>query len=445
MLWCATQVSGQKYAEFIFFVSLIALTTGMIWHLFVWQRKIMLTLHALQTQVQDATFAMERQVDGRVAQLSDRLAQAEERLLGELYEQCNVLAQFFKPANFAQAGTMLAEKLRSKLDEVLGQLQLFDGSDAGPDSQKAKQWLEITARLSTLSSLATELASVHKLLASQTTDLTTILKVLQDRAGDFDKLPGIFNRCTEINGLILQINGDMATQKGAGELEERLQKNLERKLEDCIEKLAVLRVVVDQYREKTVSAVKDHSGWISKGVNDCTSLIRGLGPLVPQTKVMLEQLGQGKEASEQAQRTLQATGEAVQNCEHRLMRIESLTTGAIDQLNEADQVTRGGFESLMSEMPQLQEILSRLPKLPQRKPPAEKPVENPPSSSTTPMTHPSTPPTTLGPSTTSSGPHNNRTHGHSSAGGCRFTRRHTVAALRTSDAAAAAASPVCDW
>ena len=87
----------------------------------------------------------------------------------------------------------------------------------------------------------------------------------------------------------------------------------------------------------------------------------------------------------------------------RLCRLESLTTGLVDQQNECDSQMRANFEMVMNELPALQEVLARLPKLPQRKPPVDKPqqegagsTQQSASSGTLPS-HPTTPPTTLGP------------------------------------------------
>ena len=105
-------------------------------------------------------------------------------------------------------------------------------------------------------------------------------------------------------------------------------------------------------------------------------------------------------ASQEAQQVLTTASEAIQNCEDRLVRVEQLVSGVVDQQAETDVGMRSGLEALQSEMPILQEILSRLPKLPHRKPPPQEKTTDacpPSSSSQAPMSQPATPPVSLEP------------------------------------------------
>ena len=187
---------------------------------------------------------------------------------------------------------------------------------------------------------------------------------------------------------------------------ERLQNTLQRKLEDILEKTTVTRVILDQRADKILVAVKDATGPLSSNTREIIGQIRGLLPLVPETKKLLEMVDAGRHASTLAQGTLQSSTEAVQGCEDRLVRLEPLITGLIDQVNEADDRVRHGFDAVSNELPQLGEILARLPKLPPRRPP---PTDRNSGDSTAsavsgssqqapPPQHPTTPPTTLGPS-----------------------------------------------
>ena len=302
----------------------------------------------------------------------------EDRFLAELYEQCQVLAQFFKPANFATAGSMLVHDLVTQITELYTQHDSQGDGDghAGDAQATKKQLIEVLAKLGQLQAAQAEIASIHKLL--------------NGHSADFDKLSVISNRVTETHGLLLQINGEVATSKVVTEQTDRLLKALERKLEDLTEKTAVVRALMDQHRDKVISTVKENSGWISKNVGDVLSLLRTLAPMQQKT---LEMMGAGQDGSRQAQQTLLSCAEAVQTCEDRLIRLESLCTGIVDQQNDIDQSHRGALDSILQELPTLQEVLSRLPKLPVRKPPMEKPAEAPASQ----QAQPSTPPTTLGP------------------------------------------------
>ena len=61
------------------------------------------------------------------------------------------------------------------------------------------------------------------------------------------------------------------------------------------------------------------------------ALVRGLGPVVPVLKKLVDLVTSGREASNLAQQTLQSSAETMGQCEDRLVRLESMTCGLRDQ------------------------------------------------------------------------------------------------------------------
>ena len=162
--------------------------------------------------------------------------------------------------------------------------------------------------------------------------------------------------------------------------------------------------MIDQKHEKQTGLYKELHGGTYNDIRNLIALVRGLGPVVPELKKVVDLVMSGREASKLAQQTLQSTSETMGQCEDRLVRLESMTCGLVDQSNECEAKVTQGFESV--QIPILHEILGRLPKLPQRKPPKEGPAETQSAStsgsagSTQTTPQPTTPPTTLGPQPT---------------------------------------------
>ena len=159
-------------------------------------------------------------------------------------------------------------------------------------------------------------------------------------------------------------------------------------------------MVLDQKTEKQNTTYKEWHGHTNQQLGNAISLLRGLGPAIPEIKRVADMVTMGRDASSQAQHTLQQNTETAQAVEDRLVRIEPIISGLVDQT--ADLETK--VEAIQGEMPALQEILSRLPKLPTRKPPADRSSSESTGSSNVHtgqagghQAHPSTPPTTLGP------------------------------------------------
>ena len=184
----------------------------------------------------------------------------------------------------------------------------------------------------------------------------------------------------------------------------RVQKQLTDKLDDLSERTTILRVVMDQKHEKQCTIYKDYNGSTSTDVRNLVALVRGLGPIVPEVKKLVDMVACGREASNNAQQTLQSSAEMVATCEDRLVRLEALTCGLVDQTAECDNKLSAGFETLQNDMPVLHEILGRLPKLPVSKPPRDNTSSESAATSSgggnmgaSAFPQPSTPPTSLGP------------------------------------------------
>ena len=91
---------GASYGELSLFVlDFLALIATWV-HFLRWQRRVMLMLHAIQTQVQDATFSHQRLHDDMIKKITE-----------EVGEQAQTLAQFFQPSNFAESAKMVVDQL----------------------------------------------------------------------------------------------------------------------------------------------------------------------------------------------------------------------------------------------------------------------------------------------------------------------------------------------
>ena len=91
---------GASYGELSLFVlAFLALIATWV-HFLRWQRRVMLMLHAIQTQVQDATFSHQRLHDDMIKKITE-----------EVGEQAQTLAQFFQPSNFAESAKMVVDQL----------------------------------------------------------------------------------------------------------------------------------------------------------------------------------------------------------------------------------------------------------------------------------------------------------------------------------------------
>ena len=385
---------GASYGELSLFVlAFLALIATWV-HFLRWQRRVMLMLHAIQTQVQDATFSHQRLHDDMIKKITE-----------EVGEQAQTLAQFFQPSNFAESAKMVVDQLHGLQENLHKAAMTASTSTTTAVSLKdlnteinvvRKQLLEALGQTAGIKSLASEVTTMHKALAT-----------VVENCG---KLGGFYNRITEMHGQVQQTATSKTQEVALGnvlktllETLERLQNTLQRKLEDILEKTTITRVILDQRADKILVAVKDATGPLSSNLREIIGQIRGLLPLVPETKKLLEMVDAGRHASTLAQGTLQSSTEAVQGCEDRLVRLEPLITGLIDQVNEADDRVRHGFEAVNNELPQLAEILARLPKLPPRRPPptdrnSGDSAASGGSQQAPPPQHPTTPPTTLGPS-----------------------------------------------
>ncbi|OLP73485.1 hypothetical protein AK812_SmicGene47261 [Symbiodinium microadriaticum] len=92
--------------------------------------------------------------------------------------------------------------------------------------------------------------------------------------------------------------------------------------------------------------------------------------------------------------------ESTGNSEDRIVRVESLCAGLIDQLNEVNEVVQQVREAQQLQQEQLTTIVERTPKLPKRSPPQETPSQTttPPAAASQAQPAPQSAPVTLEPS-----------------------------------------------
>ena len=115
-------------------------------------------------------------------------------------------------------------------------------------------------------------------------------------------------------------------------------------------------------------------------VGATNSNFRGLNVLIPQFKQlgdqhrdMLDYLSRANQHNTAQADTAQTTMESAANAEDRVVRVESLCTGLIDQVNELNEIMQQIRECQSLQQEQLTTIIERTPKLPKRSPPQENP------------------------------------------------------------------------
>eukprot|EP00439_Symbiodinium_sp_Y106_P037587 s1811_g4.t1 len=405
-VWCATQV-GITRAEVILFSVTALMVMALGWHVLCWQKKILLMLQSVQSQLNtadDTKHGQVNQIHEILQSVQTQLNAADEakqsqadqiREILDLISQAETVTEIKNIA--ASVGT-----LKQQLLDAVSQL----GSETGAIKEipaevgiVKKHLLEVLTHLATMKSVGGEVSSLHKLIGTVTTDC--------------GKLGGMFNRLTDTHTLMVKLPNSQQVetalervQKSLEDYVDKVQKQQDRKLEDLIEKTAVLRMVLEQKCDKQITTYKDMHSHVAQQVNNAISLLRGLGPAVPEIKRVADMVTMGRDASSQAQQTLQQNTETAQAVEDRLVRIEPLLSGLVDQMAELE--TR--IENIQTELPTLQEILTRLPKLPTRKPPVSTDrvsTDSAGSGSAAPnqgvstglhtIGHPTTPPTSLGP------------------------------------------------
>ena len=106
---------------------------------------------------------------------------------------------------------------------------------------------------------------------------------------------------------------------------------------------------------------------------------------------MLDYLVRGNQHDTTQQESMRTTMESTGNTEVRIVRVESLCGGLIDQINELNDLVQQVREAQQLQQEQLTTIVERTPKLPKRSPPQDAPAQTstPPASST--QTMPPTP------------------------------------------------------
>ena len=131
-------------------------------------------------------------------------------------------------------------------------------------------------------------------------------------------------------------------------------------------------------------------------VGATNSNFRGLNVLIPQfkhlgdqSKDMLDYLVRANQHDTSQAESSQTVMESSANAEDRIVRVESLCTGLIDQVNEINELMQQIREAQSLQQELLNTIVERTPKLPKRSPPQETsqpttpPVQQQPSTSTT--------------------------------------------------------------
>ena len=126
---------------------------------------------------------------------------------------------------------------------------------------------------------------------------------------------------------------------------------------------------------------------------------RGLNVLVPQSKHlhdanrdMLDYLSRNHQHNEAELGMVKTTMESANNCEDRIVRVESLCTGLTDQANDHADISQQINEAVQIMMEHVQAILERTPKLPKRSPPAEQGPHSQNAASSSAPAMPTTPP-----------------------------------------------------
>ncbi|OLP85916.1 hypothetical protein AK812_SmicGene33047 [Symbiodinium microadriaticum] len=135
-----------------------------------------------------------------------------------------------------------------------------------------------------------------------------------------------------------------------------------------------LHVCKESLRQKIETLHSEHKRF--EGATN--SNFRGINPMVPQSKHladqckdMLEYLVRANQADTQHQENLRLSMESTSNAEDRIVRVESLCAGLIDQVNEINELLQQVREAQQLQHEQLVTIVERTPKLPKRSPPPE--------------------------------------------------------------------------
>ena len=278
-VWCAAQVGASNIEMFLFLLLLVTVMT-ISWHATRWQKKMLTTLHVIQTQLQSLEEAKVHQTE-QMTEILKAVSQAEtiKELLSIANEIGILKQQLIDAVNQLTSQTDTIKKIVMVTTEV---------------EVLKKHLLEVLSQLSTMKSIAPEVAGLHKLVSTITSDC--------------GKLGGMFNRLTETHGLVIHLPNAQKQeslmekiQKNLEDYADKVQKNLDRKIEDLIEKTAVLRVVLDQKTEKQNTTYKEWHGHTNQQLGNAISLLRGLGPAIPEIKRVADMVTMGRDASSQAQ------------------------------------------------------------------------------------------------------------------------------------------------
>ncbi|CAE7571795.1 unnamed protein product [Symbiodinium sp. CCMP2456] len=318
MVWCAREVGCTWVEALVCAIMLLGLGVVIV-HMLTWQRRVALALIATQQKV-DAT------------------AETLQSLCDDLHG---------RPASTSSSPRALDTSpwdfLRTELDVL------------------KKQHMDVLSSIGTIHGVAKELTEIHKAVSN----ILTATKMDEAMKTQYENLSKLSVGTTSSLKTLLASHAK-ASDEAAKTTLQQTQTTLERKLEDLLEKVEVIRVVVHKKTEALLTANKDGQGWISSQTRDIITLVRGLGPCVSETKrvgEVVDQLMQktlrledgvfaGRRQSDSAQQTLQTTSDTMQNVEHRVMRIEGLVTGIVDQHNELEGQVQRGNEALQDQVGQ---------------------------------------------------------------------------------------------
>ena len=307
--------------------------------------------------------------------------------------------------------TFAQERMKNDIKATMEELlktQVLRKDDVVPQSPDAawlteldvlkKQGLELLTQVCKIRGIATEVAEIHKtvsLLASDSAKTGESYEMLVEVHAKINTV--LTTKSFEETGTKQHIElhqkiDAVANKLGAMASVLKNQDEASTKLVDKVDALVTAKSLAEattSLRTKLTQEVKDGAGWNSSQLRDLLTLVRGLGPVMPELKrlgdaleamtpkiVRLEDgVFAGRRQSDCAQAALQTTSDGVQNIEHRLLRMESLISGVVDTQSDLETQMMKHTEQIVDivsqDMPLLQEIERRLPKLPIRKPPRE--------------------------------------------------------------------------
>ena len=279
------------------------------------------------------------------------------------------------------------------------------------DAQHANRLVELASKIAETTVQSYEVIMQHEKLLNKCTTLAQeipqINKLLQSLCLDVKK-----------GFQLLETHGDshLAPQREALHLlqaDNKAQTEKLTKIEAASDdaKTADKQLSVDLHvcRETLKGKIETLHSEHKRFEGSTNSNFRGINPVVPQLKHlgeqckdMLDYLVRGNQHDSTQQENMRLTMESTSNTEDRIVRVESLCAGLIDQINELNELLQQVREAQQLQQEQLVTIVERTPKLPKRAPPAQDATSQqaPCSASSNQMPTPQSAPVTLEPSPT---------------------------------------------